>query len=366
MFSVLAAAALLAACAEEPTPKPPPLVPVMRVADAGELTTTPFPGRAKAGQEVNMSFRVSGSLIEFPVDVGDEVEAGQLLAQLDPKDYISALGTVNGQLDRARAAAAKAEADYGRIMNVFREDPGATSQTAVDLTKAARDSARAEVRSLTSAVASAQDQLNYTSLQAPFSGVVVSTYLENFETVVAKQPILRLLDPTSIEFVISVPENLIGYAPLVEAVAISFDALPGVDISARVKEVGREASQATRTYPVTLVMQQPEGAEILPGMAGSAVVSARLPDDARQAGIEIPAPAVFSRDDPSKSYVWVVDESNSTLKSREVTAGRLGQRGILIQSGLKAGELVVVRGANSVSEGQQVRIVDFSAKGGAS
>ena len=358
--------ALLTACAKEPTPRPLPLVPVMRVADAGELTSTPFPGRARAGQEVNMSFRVSGSLLELPVDVGSEVEAGQLLAQLDPKDYVSALGTVTGQLDRAKAAVIKADADYRRIMNVFKEDAGATSQTAIDLTKAVRDSARGELNSLNSAVAIAQDQLKYTSLQAPFSGEVVATYVENFETIVAKQPILRLLDPTSIEFVINVPENLIGYAPLVEAVTVSFDALPGVAITARVKEVGREASQATRTYPVTLVMEQPEEAEILPGMAGSATVSARLPGDASQVGIEIPAPAVFFSNDPSKSYVWIVDETTSTLQRREVSVGRLSRRGILIRAGLAAGELVVVRGANSVSEGQQVRVADFSGKGGAS
>lgn len=177
---------------------------------------------------------------------------------------------------------------------------------------------------------------------------------------------LRLLDPSSIEFVINVPESLIGYAPYGETVLVTFDALPGVEITARVSKLGREASQATRTYPVTLVMEQPEGAEILPGMAGTAVVSSQLPEEARQVGIEIPAPAVFSGEDPAKSYVWIIDETSKTLQRREVTVGRLGSQGILIRSGLAPGEWVVVRGANSVREGQQVRIADFSGEGGAS
>jgi RND family efflux transporter MFP subunit len=341
-------------------------VPAIRVADAGEFSTTPFPGRARAGQEVNLSFRVSGPLLEFPVNVGDQVKAGQLLVQMDPQDYISALGTVTGQLNSAKAAAKRAEADFGRINNVFKEDPGATSQTALDLARAGRDTSRATVNSLTSAVKTAQAQLDYTSLQAPFAGVVVATYVENFETVVAKQPILRLLDPSSIEFVVSVPENLIGYAPLVDSVVVTFDALPGVEVPAKIKEIGREASQATRTYPVTLVMNQPDGKQILAGMAGSAAVSARLPDAAALTGIEIPAPAVFSGEDPSKSYVWVIDEASKTLQRREVTVGRLSNTGILIQSGLAVGDWVVVRGANSVSEGQQVRIADYSGKDGAS
>ncbi len=195
---VLAAALLgLGACTEEPPAKPLPLVPAMRVADAEQMATARFPGRARAGREVNLSFRVTGPLIEFPVDVGSEVEAGQLLARMDPKDYVAALGTVSGQLESATASATRAEADFRRINNVYQEDPGATSETALDLARAARDSSAATVRSLTSAVKTAQDQVDYTTLQAPFSGVVVATYVDNFETVIAKQPILRLLDPSA-------------------------------------------------------------------------------------------------------------------------------------------------------------------------
>jgi len=364
--AAIAASLLMVACAEEPAPLPPPLVPAMRIADATELASTPFPGRASAAQQVNLSFRVSGPLIEFPARVGDQVEEGQLLAQMDPKDYISALGTVQGQLDRAKAAADRAESDYRRVMNVFREDPGATSETAVDLARAARDSSRATVSSLTSAVETAQDQLDYTSLLAPFSGVVAATYVENFETVVAKQPILRLLDPSSIEFVINVPENLIVFVPYVEQVAVNFDALPGIYVPAEIKEVGREASQATRTYPVTLVMEQPEGAEILPGMAGSALISARLPADTERVGIEVPAPAVFSGEEGNKSFVWVIDEDSNTVSRREVVIGRLTDTGVLIRSGVETGEWVVVRGAKSIREGQTVRIADYSGKGAAS
>ena len=71
----------------------------------------------------------------------------------------------------------------------------------------------------------ARDQLSYTELKAPFDGVVVETYVENFETVVAKQPIARLLNPSSIEFVINVPENLIGLAPNVETIEVEEDGL---------------------------------------------------------------------------------------------------------------------------------------------
>jgi RND family efflux transporter MFP subunit len=216
---------------------------------------------------------------------------------------------------------------------------------------------------MTSAVKIAQDKVNYTSLQAPFSGEVVATYVENFETVLPKQPVLRLLDPSSIEFVINVPENLISHAAHVREVSVSFEALPGVDVPATIKEIGREASSATRTYPVTLLMTQPEGAEILPGMAGTASVNALLPAAARDSGINIPATAVFSQDDPKKSYVWIIDPTSKALVSREVETGNLTETGLLIRSGLKPGDWLVTKGVHSITEGQLVRILDLSGEG---
>lgn len=358
---------LLAGCESAPPPKQRiALVPAIQVADVQALAARQFPGRARAGQEVNLSFRVTGPLIELPVSVGDEVKAGDVVARIDPQDYLNALGTAKGSLQAAQAKARKAEADYTRIQNVYKEDPGATSETAIDLTRSARDSARAAVSSLNSTLKITQDKLGYTSLKAPFAGVVVETYAENFETMIAKQPVLRLLDPSSIEFVISVPENMISYAPYVETASVSFDALPGVTVPAKIKEIGKEASRATRTYPVTLVMEQPEGTEILAGMAGSAKVTARLPEGTTMAGLELPATAIFALEDPKKSYVWVIDDAGKTVQSREVETGNLTNYGVIIQSGVSPGEWVVTKGVHSLKEGQKVRIMDLTDKGKAS
>ena len=360
-FVLVIPALLLAACEQKaPEPQPPRLVNAMRVADTSGLTERSFPGRARAGQEVNRSFRVSGPLITLPVNVGDEVNAGDILARIDPKDFETNLATLEGQLDREQAKANRAQADLTRLQNIFKEDPGATSLTAIDRALQARDSAKAGVRSLEASVQNARDQLSYTELKAPFDGVVVETYVENFETVVAKQPILRVLDPSSIEFVVYVPENLISLEPYVTGSNVTFDALPGIEIPAKIKEVGKEASQATRTYPVTLVMEQPEGAEILPGMAGQASITSRPPDDSALVGIQVPATAVFTGDDMSKNFVWIVDESTSTLSRREVELGKLGRFGVLIKSGIEPGEWIVVKGVHSVKEGEKVRILDIA------
>ena len=359
------ASAFLTACgAEEAPPAPPRPVKAMQVLDASGLTTRAFPGRATPGQEVNLSFRVAGPLVELPVSVGDRVDTGDTVARIDPTDYQTAVDARESEVQVAQASATRAQADLTRIQNTLREDPGAASQMALDRARQLRDSSAAGVRALQATVGGARDRLSYTTLKAPFSGEVVETYVENFETVVPKQPIARIVDASSIEFVIGVPENLIGYADRVTSVQVTFDALPGIEVPATIKEIGREATQATRTYPVTLSMTQPEGAEILSGMAGEAAIEADLPQEAREVGIQIPATALFTGADPSQSFVWVIDEASNTLVRREVETGRLSEFGVLIRNGLQAGDWIVVAGVSALDEGDEV--VRLGNEGGGS
>jgi len=359
----LLALGLLAGCGQETAPEsdlPPRLVKALRIGDASALTERTFPGRASATREVNLSFRVSGPLIGLPVKVGDEVKTGDELARIDPRDFEVKIETIRGKLEQAKATHRVAEREYERAIEIQKKDKGLISRSEVDKRLGARDAARANVKSLESALTSAQDDLGYSHLKAPFDGVVVATYVDNFEDVLPKRPVLRLLDPSSIEMVVSVPDSLIGYAPYVEGVSVRFDALPDTEIKAEIKEIGREASQATRTYPVTLVMGQPENGEILPGMAGQASVVSRPPEDSALVGIEIPATALFPGDDPNENFVWIVDEATKTLSRREVQIGKLSRFGVLIREGLKPGEWIVVKGVNSVKEGQAVRILDVA------
>jgi RND family efflux transporter MFP subunit len=356
-FGALAMLSLLSSCSEPPpAEKTLRLVRALQVAASDGLARRAFPGQAQAAQEANLSFRVSGQLQERLVDVGDTVESGAVLARLDPADFRNAMGAAQGVLDQAEAVLAKANADYERATNVQREDAGAISQRAVDRNLAARDAARAATSAARSGFNIAQDRLGYATLTAPFSGEVVATYVEGFETIVAKEPIVRLLDRSGIEFVIDVPEASISYADYITSAVVRFDARSDVEVVARVKEIAREARGSTRTFPVTLAMDQPDGFDILPGMAGSAVVSARLPDASPLTGITVPAAALFSSGDPTKSYVWVV--ADDVLAKREVSVSLPGDFGVLVQSGLEPGEWIVTAGVNMLSDGEAVRMMD--------
>ena len=312
--ALLAWITLVAGCGEEPTVeeivRP---VRAMRVQSADAFEERWFPGRAQATQEVNLAFEVPGQLIERPVDVGDEVEAGRVLARLDPRDY-------ENELRAARAARDRSRAKYQRRAEAAKT--GAVSKQDVD-------DARAVFEGTAARVAIAEKALEDSVIRAKFTGTVAATYVENFQNVQAKQPVLRLLDTSRIEMWINVPESLISFAPYVRDIRVRFDAFPGHDIPAEIKEVSNEASLTTRTYPVRLIMDQPDDVSILPGMAGRAAGRVEAPGEAAQEGVEIPISALGT-DDNRKSFVWLVDESTGTVSKHPVEVGRATSRGVLV------------------------------------
>jgi len=338
---------LLTSCAAEDLPAPkPPLVEVVVVPDPRAPVRGALPGRAAATEEVDLGFEVEGHMLERPVDVGDEVKKGQLLARLDTRDF-------ENELAQAKAARDRASVQLERVRQAVRT--GAVSQQDLTDAEAQYEASQAEARIKTKAL---QD----TSLIAPFSGTVAATYIEAFQQVERRQPVIRLLDSSKIEIWIDLPETAIDTVEQVEAVWVRFDALPGRRFQARIKEVGHEADSETRTYPVNLVVDQPEDATILAGMAGEASVELVAEAVAETLGSEVPLGAIFS-DGTGGTYTWVVDAEAQTVSRREVEIGRLTDRGILVRQGLRPGEMIVEQGPRLLHDGSSVRLAENRGAG---
>ena len=347
----------LLACQEEaPVQEIIRPVKALKVADVDTFENEKYNGIAKATQEVDMSFRVDGPMIERPVNVGDTVKEGQLVARIDPRDYEVRLRNAQGQLVKARAELTRAQADLDRVLRIQKQDPGAVSEALVDKARQNRDSAQAEINSLVAAVDRAKDDLGYTYLKAPYDGIITQTYREAFENVRRKQPVVRLLDPSQIEMWVNVPESQISLAPYVDKIWVRFDAL-GIEVPADIKEIGTEASQTTRTFPVNLIMDQPRDKKILPGMAGVARYILKMPEDVRESEFAIPVTAVLTDPEKQKSYVWLIDESALTITRHEIIPGKLTGRGLRVR-GLQPGQWIAVAGVELLREGQKVRILE--------
>ncbi len=335
------------ACGED-APPPEIIRPVvaMQVMHEGAFDERWFPGRAKATREANIAFEVPGRLVERPVQIGDIVEKGQLLAKLDPRDFLNAL-------NQARAARTRAEAFRDRVVQAARS--GAVSRQEVTDAEAELEANDAEVEIRSKAL---QDS----ELFAPFDGKVSATLVENFENVLAKQVIMRVLDTTKIEMVINIPERVISNAPYVTGFRVRFAPFPGREFQGKLVEISNEATEATRTYPVNVQIEQPEDVDILPGMAGEALAVLELPDDPTDPqGHEVRLSALLT-DDGESSYVWVIDPETQIVSRRSVRVGDTTSRGIFVH-GLERGEWVAVAGTRTLREGQKVRIVEPGRRG---
>lgn len=410
-FWLVSISVVFLGCKEPPSPKPVRPVRVIKVGDAESFTGRTLPGMASASEEVNLSFRVSGPLIELPVDVGTRVTASDVLGQIDPTDFRVAVDDSKGQLERAEqtllgmrtsrpedvrlaeetlnaalADLTNAEADFKRNEELIGSNAVSRSEfdralAAFKVAQARVDSAtehlakqkagarpediaakEAEIRSLRAAVEHAENQLAYTTLKAPFDGTIASTFVENYQTVQANQLIVRLVDTSSLEVAVSLPEQSIHLVKFVTDIECIFDAFPDKTFSATVKEVGTEASQTTRTYQVTLAVEQEyaaEGITVLPGMTCKVTGRVVLPDEAFARGAEVPTTSIL--EDGTGTYVWIVDEPANTVSRMPVTTGELTPYGIRVE-GVEVGQLIVTAGVHYLEDGQEVRLQPYESE----
>lgn len=364
LFAILsiAAVAALSGC-DEPaegqvvTARP---VRALTVGDDTAIQGRWFSGRARAAREASIAFRVPGRVMSLPVAVGDQVEQGEIIARLDSSTFQEEVQRLEAELARAEAILDNASLQAQRTRTLV--DRGHETPSRLDERTAEENSARATVRATEAGLRRARLDLGFTELYQPFPGIVVAIFVQEFEEVRAQEPVIRVLDPSRIEMVVNIPETLISQARFVETARIVFDAFPGTEVPAEIVEIGNEASATTRTFPVTLVMDQPEAVEILPGMAGRATAVLRR-ESGSQSGIVVPVSATFGNpDDPSSgesgTFVWVIDPETETVSARPVEPGVLTAYGLQITDGLDPGEAIVTAGIHSLRDGQPVRIIE--------
>lgn len=319
-----------------------------------------FPGIAKATQEAELSFRVSGTLKSMSGQIGKEVAKGEALASLDKRDFEVNVERSKANLAIAEANLKNAKLEYERVEKIQSTSIGAVSQSTIDQRLAAYDGASASFDLAKAELNSMLDRLQYTTLQAPFRGTLVHRYVENYQEVIANNPIYRFVDISKIEMDVNLPENQLSAVSKVNNVFVSFDAHPDVKIVADIKEISNEASQMTRTYKVRLVMTPPENVEILPGMSGVANFSIKQND--KEDLYMVPMSSLFTSSDGGASFIWKFDNNTQTVTKVEVEKVKLTEKGVTIK-GVRDGDLIVSAGVNYLKEGQKVRLL---AKDGAS
>ncbi len=343
MIAAALAAALGLGCGgdlEDPAEPPARPVKMVTFGEAWEDRIFTYPGKVHPDTAVEVAFEVSGRLEELPVAKGQEVAAGSLLGRLDPRDF-------ENEVSAARATLEEAVATLGRYEEAAKSNA---------VSKRELDEARARARIARADLEIREKALEDSAIRAKFDGIVADRYVENFQNVEAKQPVLSLQDVSMLEVRVDVPEGDMAAAPGTEDIGTfvaSFDVHPGRRFELELEEFVTTADPVTQTFPVTLRMPNPRDAEILPGMTAS--VTWNPPRRTRAARRTLPVVAVLGQAG-RQPWVWVVDGDSMRVSRRQVTVGALLQRDqIQVLGGLEAGERVASAGAHHLSEGMKVR-----------
>lgn len=328
----------LSACSDA-TPPATVIVPTVKlytINGEDQASSRHFVGRIDAVSTVDLAFQVGGRVTELPVQQGQVVPAGELLAALDPADYRLAVEQAEVQL-----AQASRDLERGKPLR----EQGVLTPSAFDQLQTNFEIARV-------ALENARRNLDYTQLKAPFDALVTRRLVERFATVAAGTPLLRVQNINELRVHINVPEQIM------RQVRDSSDYLVSVRLSEAAseryplayREHATEVDPLTQTYQVSFAMPRLPDVNLLPGMTVN-VVTEKVATDST---VLIPVSALDTAT-PEQFYVWRYLPDSQTVQRIAVQVGTVREQQIEVLSGLNRGEQVVSAGIYQLQPGQQVQ-----------
>jgi RND family efflux transporter MFP subunit len=331
---------LLSACSEEAvvTDKVIQTVKTIKVIQEGVVQQRRFTGRIVAVSTIDLSFQVSGKLIALPIKKGAKVAKGEVIARLDDSDFKLALQQASAQFNLAKL-------DVTRKRNLFASG---------SLPKSMLDQAETNYQLMQLALRTAERNLSYTKIIAPYDALVNERLVDIYTNVMRERPIIQIQELTELRVRINIPENMmamLGNKEDFNAVAI-FKDRPTERFPLAYREHKTEASSIAQTYELNFGLSREKNLAILPGMTAAVILSLKQQGDKKYFFIPVTA---LSYDAQNKPRVWVLDPSSHKVKVKLVKLGEMKEQGAMILSGLKAGDEIVTAGAHLLREDMLVR-----------
>ncbi|WP_414653773.1 efflux RND transporter periplasmic adaptor subunit [Hyphomicrobium sp.] len=343
------AGAGLSACSREtesaaPAPRPVRTATVEK-REAGQPLK--LAGRIEPTDEAALGFRIAGRMKERSVSVGDRVEAGQVVARLEPQNEMNALRAAQANLAAAEAALTEARNRFERQKTLLAQ--GWTTRTQYDQAEKARATAEAMTQSAEAQLKAAHDLVSFTELEADAPGIVTAIGAEPHEVVQAGQMIVRLARQDGRDAVFDVSAQILRAIPAEPIIEVRLVDYPSIKAEGRIRQVSPQADPVTRTFEVKVGLTDPPEA-----MRMGVTVSGYVELEA-QAMIEIPASALTKIN--QEPAVWIVDPTSQIVSLRNVEVGRFDPATVAISRGLYVGDIIVTAGVQALHPGQKVRIL---------
>lgn len=314
-------------------------------------------GTLTSAQDAAITPRVGGLISEVAIDAGSRVKKGDLLFQLDP-----ALDQLSLKELRAQLAAAQgelSEATRLRDENLPLAEKGLVPSTEAEASKARVQIRQAELQRLEAEIARQQERLRRHRIIAPFDGVIRQRFAEVGEWVDTGKPVADLVAVDTLRLDLQVPQEYFGIIKQGTAVNVTPDARQAVSQQTQVSVSVPVSDPTARTFLIRVELDNSQG-QLTPGMSARASIRMQTGEQV----LALPRDATLRYPDGSVR-VWQIHETDgkTNVAGKQVKLGRAANGLVEIRDGLKAGDRVVLKGNESLSNGDAVQIISNQDKG---
>ena len=321
------------------------------------LTATGYTyARARAA----VGAKIIGRVVELPVDEGDTIAAGDIIAVLDSEDLQASVRLAEASLNEARARLADAEREFARQADLVQDR--LTSQALYDAALTQREVALAQVGTAEARLNSAQATLDYTVVRAPIDGVIIERNIEMGEMVApggftsqqSTGSIVRIADPASLEVEADINESYIARLQLGQRASIRVDAVPGFEYSGRLRQIVPTADRQRAVVQVKVSIDNIDE-RLVPDMSCTVTFLEEGIDETeliQPPKLLVPEQAIQYAG--GAAFLFQVDDGQ--LRRVRVTLGEASDGRVEVLEGVQGGETIVGRDVSSLEDGQRVRI----------
>jgi RND family efflux transporter MFP subunit len=306
--------------------------------------TVRLSGVTRAAQRATLSFAVPGRLVRRPVEIGDTVRQGQVLADLDAREYGHAVASAQAAAAELRVRLAQSLRDRRRIERLA----AAKAATAEE-----REQVAAAAEALAAAVAAAEARLadarrveGEARITAPFDGTVTAVRVEPGEWVGPGKPVVQLAGDGDVELKVDVPESIVTRLAVDDRVTVRLPFANHRSLTGRIASVARAAASVGRLFPVVVVLAPDQ--KVVAGMTAELIVALDT-----EPALTVPLEAVVN---PGSSTPGVFCVRRDRVQRVPVRLGQLTGGRITVKGDLSPGDRVVVSGHTRLSEGDVVEV----------
>ncbi|MCA9550162.1 MAG: efflux RND transporter periplasmic adaptor subunit [Myxococcales bacterium] len=320
------------------------VVAVAPVAAAPAHRTATFTSVVRARQRARLGFTQGGRMVRRPVEVGQRVAMGAVLAELDRAPLVHARDAAQAQVRDAQARLAQLERDVARARRLVEQKAGLPE--ALEKTSAARDATAAALEAGQAQLREAERRLTEARLVAPFAGTVLEVSLEPGEMADPGTPVVVLSAEQALEVEVEVPEAVRMGLEADAPVQVSLPMAGGAALTGRIRSVGDAAAGPSELFPVVVAL--PDSAPAIPGYTAEVSLPVR-----RAPALQVPVAAVA---DPGGQAPFVFKVADGVAERVPVHVQGLAGADVVVQGDLRADDLVVVRGHASLLPGEAVEV----------